>query len=800
MDDLFAEFLAETREMLETLGGELVSWEEYPDDRARLDAIFRFFHTVKGNCGFFDFPRLEALSHAAEDVLADVRANRRKPDSALVSAVLAVIDRIGDVVDAVEAGTALPEDDDITLIAALEPPTTIAQAPMPSHAPQLLVPASDGGTGDEHERPSSNRRSIRLTVELLDRVMNGVSDMVLARNELARRLRESDVEAAVHEPFERLSTIIADVRDAMTRTRMQHLEGLFSAAPRLARDLSIELGKQVAVDIQGSEVELDREMIEIVRNPLTHVIRNAIDHGIETPEDRLACGKPAIGLLSISARQTGNQILIDVIDDGRGLNEERIVEKALAAGIIDTEKAARLSRTERAALIFEPGITTAATVTSISGRGVGMDVVRANLERVGGAIEVESSPGEGTRFTLRVPLTLTIIPALTVSVGSQRFAIPRSSIEEIVIGNGADGGVIELSRHGEGMLVKIRERRLPCLALADVLELESGVPWDDQTLIVLRLQGGRHFALAVDRLHAHEELVVRPLAPVISATDVYAGTTMTDDGHPMLLLEVAGLARTGGLQPDVLESTAKENEARARVPVTHTTTQMLLFTGLDGTRKAISMAVIDRIEEVGTGAVMTDDGRNLVVIGDRILPLTGLEYGEPDNGTLRFFRLSDGRSEIAYAIREALGVRHVDAEVMANDLAGAGSGETECIHLIDGEATTIVSPYKVFARNRSVTSGEAPPACSLPDGDPWVQTFLRPIVEAAGYRIAETGGPEPDLAILSHPDDAGPAGAGRVIRLRSTPGEAGDAPDSIYRYDHAGLLSALRLSNGRTAP
>jgi len=423
MDDLISEFIAECREMLEALGGEIVAWEASPDDRARLDSIFRFVHTVKGNCGFFDFPRLEALSHAAEDALAEVRAGRRHPDPVLVSAVLAIIDRIAEMIAALDAGEEWPAGDDSALIHALQERAEVPAAPV-------------AATVAEAQSKAVAPRTIRLSVELLDRLMSGVSDMVLARNECARRLRETTGDVAVDGAFERLSTIIAEMRDAITRTRMQRIENLFVALPRMVRDLSAELGKQVLVDIEGGDVELDREMIEMIRDPLTHIIRNSVDHGIETPPERLKAGKREIGLLSVSARQSGNQILIDIQDDGRGINGNKLVEKAIAAGVMEKSEVANLSPREQLALIFEAGLSTAKQVTAISGRGVGMDVVRSNIERIGGVVEVDSTLGQGTRMTLRVPLTLTIIPALTVSVAGQNFAIPRSAIDEIVRANG----------------------------------------------------------------------------------------------------------------------------------------------------------------------------------------------------------------------------------------------------------------------------------------------------------------------------------------------------------------------------
>src|SRR6476619_7481514 len=475
MDDLIADFVAVCREMLEALGGEIFAWEAEPDDRSRLDSIFRFVHTVKGNCGFFEFPRLEALSHAAEDALADVRAGRRHPDGALVSAVLAVIDRIGEMVAAIEAGEEMPGGDDSALIASLEPGAEGIAA--------LAVTAA----GDTATRASAAPRTIRLSVELLDRVMSTVSDIVLARNELARRLRESNTDVPVDGAFERLSSIIAEMRDAITRTRMQRIENLFVGLPRMVRDLSAELGKQVLVDIEGGDVELDREMIEMIRDPLTHIVRNAVDHGIETPADRLKAGKREIGLLTVSARKYGNQILIDIHDDGRGIDGKKLVDKAISNKLIDKEQAAQLTDRERLALIFEAGLSTAKQVTAISGRGVGMDVVRSNVERIGGIVEVDSRPGEGTRMTLRVPLTLTIIPALTVSIGSQHFAIPRSAIDEIVRANGES---VTLEHVGGAGVATIRGRRVPEVSLADVLGLGSGIDPKDRTLVVLRPAGG----------------------------------------------------------------------------------------------------------------------------------------------------------------------------------------------------------------------------------------------------------------------------------------------------------------------
>ena len=775
MDDLISDFVAECREMLEALGGEIVAWEASPDDRARLDSIFRFVHTVKGNCGFFDFPRLESLSHAAEDALADVRAGRRQADGPLVSAVLAIIDRIGEMIGLIETGEKIPDGNDHDLIDAL--------APGAEGAAPATVAVADG-------QKIAAPRTIRLSVELLDRVMSGVSDMVLARNELARRLREAETEVTVDSAFERLSSIIAEMRDAITRTRMQRIENLFIALPRMVRDLSAELGKQVLVDIDGGDVELDREMIEMIRDPLTHIIRNAIDHGIEMPADRLKAGKREIGILSVSARQSGNQILIDIQDDGRGIDGQRLVEKAIASGTLDKKDAAQLGPREQLALIFEAGLSTASQVTAISGRGVGMDVVRSNVERIGGIVEVDSKPGEGTRMTLRVPLTLTIIPALTLSIGNQHFAIPRSAIEEIVRTNGES---VTREHVGGAGIATIRGRRVPEVALAEILGIESSVPSDARTLIVLRPAGGDLYALAVDRIHDHEELVVKPAAPAVMATGLYAGTTLADDGSPILLFDPAGLAQVGGVKLEAHERGARVVDEQA-VQVA-AATPVLLFKGMDGSRRALRLALVDRIEEVPVSAIKKSAGRLRVQLGEAILPLLGLVSSELPADKVRLFRLSDGVTELGYAFHEVIDLASIDNDVISADSPGEVGGVT----LIAGEPAELLDAHWLFAEasSKAARKNKKAPVCRLPADDPWMQNMLRPIVESAGYRVVgDDEEAEADLVIASDDADVPENDAARLIRLRATPETAGRADDSIYRYDRAGLLMALKTAAG----
>ena len=775
MDDLLAEFVAETREMLAAIEGELVAWEADPSDRARLDAIFRFVHTVKGNCGFFDFPRLEQLSHAAESALAEVRAGRREAGTHLVNAVLAVIDRIVELVSAIEAGEALPESSDERLIAALEPDSEEEFLQAEATSDTSSGRRTGGGVGAS--------RSIRLPVDLLDRLMSGISDMVLARNDLARRLREAGAQPTIDGPFERLSGILNDVREGVTRMRMQRIEHLYNALPRLVRDLSAELGKQVMIDLQGGDVELDREMIEIVRDPLTHIIRNSIDHGIEPPSQRLAAGKREIGLLTVAARQAGNKILIAVSDDGRGLDVDRISAKAVAQGIGSKAEIDALSHDQRLALIFEPGLSTAEVVSGISGRGVGMDVVRANIEKVGGAIRVESESGQGSLFVLELPLTLSIIAGLTVECAGHRYAIPRSYIEEIARGRSSAIIVEEL---GDTSFVTFRDKRVPAIALSKVLGARSQPELKGGVFVFVRLANGDLFSLVVDRVLDNEDLVVKPLAPAVMATGVYAGSTLLDDGNPILMLDIPNIAARHQLASQL--GTRRVPVADNTLADAHDAERVILFTDLAGRRRAVRMAAVQRIQSVDVAALAREGDRCHASVDGLILPVVGVDGPLPTEGRVTMLRLGDGSCEILYA---ALHVN--DSAALESELVALPDDELlEGTALIDGVITAIVDVHRLFAREADTQPPARARVCRLPVGDSWAKDFLGPMLRAAGYRIADSEDDATvDVIIASDEDRVTESSPVPLVRIRSKrePAHAGDT--SIYRYDRDALLAAL---------
>jgi two-component system chemotaxis sensor kinase CheA len=566
---------------------------------------------------------------------------------------------------------------------------------------------------------------------------------------------------------------------------MQPIGNLFASYQRLVRDLCAELGKRVEIEIESGQTGLDREMIEVIRDPLLHIVRNAVDHGIESPAERRAAGKPEVGLLKFSARQTGNEIRISISDDGRGIDTASLVTRAIARGLISAEQAEALTPRQRNALICEPGLSSAAQVTQLSGRGVGMDVVRASIERLGGGLKIDSTPGSGCRILLDVPLTLSIVPSITVRCGDHVFALPRSYVDEIV----RNSELIEAEPIGGMRHVALRGELRPCVSLAEILGVETGVAALDQSLVMMRMIDGSVFALGVDGIVDHKDLVVRPVSPHIVDTGLYVGVAQLDDGSPALIVNVAGVATTAGLifefhGRSALRIEKQANEDRADLlPV-------ILFNGLDGIRKAVPIEQVERLFEVEVASIGRGGNGPHVIHGERIFPLAGLAGSIPDEGTLDVLLLRDGERTVALATDGWVDAAQIDRSTLSGQVG-----------LHDGRSVELIENFEPDQSSTLAPRGGRTPSCRIPGDDPWSRQFLAPLVSAAGYQIIDRRDAAVDLEIVLDSDPADQSAvdlANQVLVIATDRKRATQASGAIHRDDHDSLARALRaVRDGR---
>ena len=489
--------------------------------------------------------------------------------------------------------------------------------------------------------------AIRVDVDLLDTLLNMVGELVLARNQLVRGVMDIGDSGLVRSA-QRLGMITSELQEGIMKTRMQPIEHIWSKLPRVVRDLSSGLGKQVQLVMEGKETELDRSLLEAVKDPLTHLVRNAVDHGIEEPERRVASGKSTEGTLTLRAYHEGGHVAVEVADDGAGLNVERIAQKAVESGLLRPEQIATMDRRDIMAMVFQPGFSTAAKVTNVSGRGVGMDVVKTNIENIGGAVSVDSTPGEGTVWRLTIPLTLAIIQALTVDCGDQRYVVPQVAVLELVF---IDGQSTKIEYASGAPVYRLRGKLLPLVRLDRALGLDvSG----DQGVYIMVLQAdGRRFGLVVDRVLNTEEVVVKALNTRFKDIGLYAGATILGDGKVGLILDVSSLARRSHLAAD---SDRKNKIDSSRAAGGGGTGERLLVTAVGERRVAIPLDTVTRLEEFPLNRIEHAGSREVVQYRGQILPLVRLSqllgaYGEePEGDTVSVVVYSEGGRSVALVV------------------------------------------------------------------------------------------------------------------------------------------------------
>ncbi|MGH9605727.1 MAG: chemotaxis protein CheW [Terracidiphilus sp.] len=740
MDELTREFLIESQEGLDRMERCLTELEGRPQEMELLADIFRSVHTIKGTTGFLGFKRLEKLAHAGENLLGLLRDGKLAATNEIVTGLLQLLDGLRSILKAIEADDSEGSGDDEALIAHLEglqapahaaakrkvrarkgvdaPPALepAAWLPVPAASAELISEAAVQATAapektapaalmapaapappnaeappDAAKRPpgsgSAAESSLRVDVTLLNRMMNLVGELVLTRNQV---LQATAADPAMTQLSRRLDMVTADLREAVMKARMQPVSNIFSKVPRIVRDVSQLLGKRVRIEVEGQETELDKSLLEAIKDPVTHAVRNSLDHGIEPPGVRAAAGKDPEGTLKLRASHQGSHVIIEIADDGAGIAVEKVRAKAVERGLIAPERAAQLAERELLQLIFLPGFSTAAAVTSVSGRGVGMDVVLTNVEKIGGKVEIDSKVGHGTTLRMRIPLTLAIIPALIVRSIGQSFALPQGSLSELVhIPPEQAQTAVEWMEGAP--LYRLRGRLLPLVFLDRLLMPGAECTLDrsrDNFIAVLDADG-RRFGLVVDGLADPEEIVVKPLSAVLKDIGFYSGATVLGNAELALILDPGSIAVRAGIAAKAETETERTEETESEAVQSAALEYLLVEAG--GRPAAVPLADVLRIEQIPLRRIEYMGYRPVLNFEGQLLPV------EDACGVLAAAQGNPEAQLIVVVCREGsrhvgIAVEHVLDVASGADLFASGSGErAEGVTLLKDRVTGVVN-------------------------------------------------------------------------------------------------------------
>ncbi|MGA9062307.1 MAG: chemotaxis protein CheW [Terracidiphilus sp.] len=677
MDDLTREFLIESQEGLDRMERCLTELEERPRDAALLGEIFRSVHTIKGTTGFLGFKRLEKLAHAGENLLGLLRDEKLTAEAAVMTGLLQLLDGLRGILKAIEAEGGEGAGEDGVIIARLEelqapafPASgeeasrrTPARARQPasakagsraapaapneptpdspasavsSEAPDSCAsaraagvpqppptatpaPAANSARGRASSAGSASESSLRVDLALLNRMMNLVGELVLTRNQVLQATAADPNMALLSR---RLDKVTADLREAVMKARMQPVSNVFSKMPRMVRDLSQLLGRRVILKMEGHETELDKSLLEAIKDPLTHAVRNALDHGIEPPAERQAAGKDPEGSVTLRAVQEGSHVVVEICDDGAGIAVEKVRSKAIERGLITPERAAQLGERELLQMIFLPGFSTAAQITKVSGRGVGMDVIRTNVEKIGGKVEIDSHVGKGTTLRLRIPLTLAIIPALIVRSLNQSFALPQAALTGLVH-IPPERAATAIEWIDDAPLYRLRGRLLPLVFLERLLMPgRECLPAIDRNHFIAVLDAyGRSFGLVVDSLADPEEIVVKPLSAVLKDIGLYSGATVLGNADLALILDPGAIAIRAGVAMSSKEESSRTVEEASE---TGTGRMEYLLVEAAGRRAVAPLADVLRIEHLPLSRIEYAGSRPVLNFEGELLPVEDL--------------------------------------------------------------------------------------------------------------------------------------------------------------------------------
>ena len=623
-----------------------------------------------------------------------------------------------------------------------EEPVAAAVPSKPAAVPAASKSATEvARSADESKESSVANQTIRVSVELLENLMTMVSELVLTRNQLLQIMRRyKDSEFTV--PLQRLSQVTSELQDGVMKTRMQPIGNAWAKLPRIVRDLSHELNKKIDLRMLGADTELDRQVLELIKDPLTHMVRNSADHGIESIADRLAAGKPETGVITLNAYHEGGHIIIKINDDGRGLNIEKIKQKVLQNGLASEADLEAMTMQQIQQFIFKAGFSTASQVTSVSGRGVGMDVVRTNIEKIGGTIELNSQEGKGSTFMIKIPLTLAIVSALVVECRGERFAIPQISVVELVRASNNSEHQIEMLN--DVPVLRLRDRLLPLVSLAKMLDMDA-VETDGErdSFIVVTQVGTYTFGIIVDRVFDTEEIVVKPVAPILRSISLFSGNTILGDGSVIMILDPNGIAAATGEIGVTLDDKRAETQA-IDSSASRSRTSLLVFRAGDESPKAVPLALVARLEEIDCSKVEWSDGRPVVQYRGRLMPLVPIfdGYQVKTEGTQPVLVFAEKERSMGLMVDEIVDIIEDRIEInMKTERRGLmGSA------IIGGKATEVIDAGHYLSQafadwfDADATAPEDMKDLTgkrvlLVDDSPFFRNLLTPLLTVAGYEV-----------------------------------------------------------------
>ena len=670
MDEALVEFLIECQENLSRMDLELLELEKSTDPEL-VKSIFRVMHTIKGSAGFLGLSKLEKLTHAAENLLSKIRDGSLQPTALITSALLAAIDGTRAILSSLESNQNEGNSDSEAIIKALNdctkapavsvgnapaaktPAPEIKPNPAPVIAPTMVFPR-DAGTSfsdalkpvtlvmekapdtvstlkDKIEEPQRETASalsdssVRIPVDVLDKLMSLASELVLSRNQLLQcstRLNDSLLQVASRQ----FNLVTSELQEALMKTRMQPISNVWNKFPRMVREVAFKLGKQINLQMQGAETELDKTLIEAIKDPLTHLVRNSIDHGIESPDGRARANKKPEGTLLLRAYHESGRVNVVISDDGKGIDLNRVKAKALEKQLLSSDQLSQMGDNSVLQLIFLPGFSTAEKITSVSGRGVGMDVVKNNIEKIGGMIDIQSEVNKGTTIHLRIPLTLAIIKALSITAAGQSFTIPQTHITELLrIKDDSKIGGIEFVH--ETPVFRFRGKLIPLINLAELLQIKGKSETQSQPnhLVILQAED-RQFGLLVDSVKDTNEIVVKPIPSRLKGVGCFAGVTIMGDGLVQLILDVSGVARLGRVLPKIRDLGIKDLSTQDEIQVDKQTAGegLLLVSAGGESQIAISLEQVVRLEEFRPQQLEKTGEMHLVQYREGIMPVYNL--------------------------------------------------------------------------------------------------------------------------------------------------------------------------------